>query len=853
MISYSGGRDDFAALLDESVNASKSQITGSVKKKLDTSGIEVSDLLIKAMINSNVFNNTISNGVYDTISANTGIFNNLIAKTINVQQLMANSGLFETIDAGDGNIRSVLAVEVNASRMSVGTLVTDRLILRGKNSIMYELNNFGDITETKIPEGDLDKYYLNGKHLQVNTLSADRIISHSINSEQITTDNIRGTNGWINLANGTFLFFNGISNGTGKQTDSDLKPINEKEWSAAISGISWDGKQLSIKGNIVANSLTLGSNVNIGIDNISGLEKYATVKSLGDYAKTSDVTNDISAAEGRMQDYSQNSVKNYTNSDDFKKFYLHVDGSVGTQAQDDHGKYASGFFNVSKDGLLVAENAVIYGKLFSSEGLIAGWNITNDALSKNLGYNIANSADKHNAYFGTSGLSISNTFVVDSNGNFTFGGKNGISYNGSKISLGSDVSITWGQVTGTGNIATTSQIPTKVSDLDNDANYKSGQQVEEAITSKGYKTESEIQTIINGKGFYTSTDVVNYIKSDEFKEITNPQVTKITKDTIESATISANQINGGTITGVAINGVNFTGCKGDFTGEVVASKLTANTAGSIAGWTITNDALYKNLGYNQENTNDKHNAYFGKDGLSISNTFVVSADGSLTATKGRISGWNLTQGGLWYNDATDYRVYLLNGTDDSKNVIVIGDKTKNITDPNYYTFWLHANGNMSANRVNVQENLYVNQYFYYSKDAYSQTSTGAVNTRLCDLNENGNSRLARVSSSSKRYKTILSNISNKDVEKMFDIPTYWFKYKSDYIMKTDERYNKAIPGFIVEDWENIMPIAIDHIDGKPEMWNNNIVVPLMFEMLKTVKKENNDLKQRIKMLESKLA
>ena len=30
-----------------------------------------------------------------------------------------------------------------------------------------------------------------------------------------------------------------------------------------------------------------------------------------------------------------------------------------------------------------------------------------------------------------------------------------------------------------------------------------------------------------------------------------------------------------------------------------------------------------------------------------------------------------------------------------------------------------------------------------------------------------------------------------------------------------------------------MPIAIDHNpDGSPEMWNNNIVVPLMFEMIK---------------------
>lgn len=38
---------------------------------------------------------------------------------------------------------------------------------------------------------------------------------------------------------------------------------------------------------------------------------------------------------------------------------------------------------------------------------------------------------------------------------------------------------------------------------------------------------------------------------------------------------------------------------------------------------------------------------------------------------------------------------------------------------------------------------------------------------------------------------------------------------------------------MVEDWEDVLPIAIDHNPDKtPEMWNNNIVVPLIFEMVK---------------------
>ena len=42
------------------------------------------------------------------------------------------------------------------------------------------------------------------------------------------------------------------------------------------------------------------------------------------------------------------------------------------------------------------------------------------------------------------------------------------------------------------------------------------------------------------------------------------------------------------------------------------------------------------------------------------------------------------------------------------------------------------------------------------------------------------------------------------------------------------------------------------MQGKPEMWNNNIVTPLMFEMIKCNHQEINDLKQQVKQLQAKL-
>ena len=48
-----------------------------------------------------------------------------------------------------------------------------------------------------------------------------------------------------------------------------------------------------------------------------------------------------------------------------------------------------------------------------------------------------------------------------------------------------------------------------------------------------------------------------------------------------------------------------------------------------------------------------------------------------------------------------------------------------------------------------------------------------------------------------------------------------------------------------------MPIAINHnSDGSPEMWNNEIITPLMFEMIKDTHSETMSAKGRVTALEN---
>lgn len=549
MIDYNGGRNDFAALLDESVSTAKNQITGSVKSKLDTSGIEVSDSLIKALVKSSVFTGAVSNGVFDTVSANVGSFGQVLAQTINAKELMANSGLFETIDAGDGNIRSVLAVEVNASRMSVGTLAVDRLILRGENSVMYELNKFGDITETKIPDGELDKYYLNGKHLQVNTLAADRIISHTINSEQITTDNIRGASGWINLANGTFLFFNGITKGTSNQTDTDMAAINAEEWLTTSSGISWDGKKLAIKGDVVATSLTLGSNASV-----SGIYTSKEVDDkLSDYTPTSQL--DYNKLNN-LPDMTKYLTEDDENENGRLYYYIKQDGGIGDvncTDPDDPLNPAVGYFKVAKEGLLTCKNAIIDGVVYARAGKFTG-----DIEARSL-------------------------------------------------ILGSGVTIPYKNLSDSPDLGIYISKDGEIGTISSDLTAPDG--------AKGYFKVSTNGLLIADNAYISGTI---YAQNGTFAGELKAATGSFTGE-LKAAT--------GTFAG------KLSAATGSFTGEITADKLIANTAGNIAGWTITSDALSKNQGYNTSG-----GAYFGISGLSISDKFVVSSDGVLNATGATISG-----------------------------------------------------------------------------------------------------------------------------------------------------------------------------------------------------------------------
>lgn len=129
--------------------------------------------------------------------------------------------------------------------------------------------------------------------------------------------------------------------------------------------------------------------------------------------------------------------------------------------------------------------------------------------------------------------------------------------------------------------------------------------------------------------------------------------------------------------------------------------------------------------------------------------------------------------------------------------------------------------------------------------------TTSSNT-ICWDGRTGYKQLMLKSSSSKRYKDIGNDISEQEIEEWYNIEPTWAKYKKGYLVKGDENEGRYIPMFIAENVEAFFPEAARHQNGLVEDWNERIMVPAMFAMLKAQKKKIDQQEKLINKLCEKL-
>ena len=153
-----------------------------------------------------------------------------------------------------GTIYYLDAIHINANNIDTGTLTADRILLHGDDGLYYQIN-VDKLGESRIESmTELERAELK------NTIHADVITAHSITSDQLTVNNIQGTGGWINLANGTFEYRNAING----------------------NGISWDGEHLLIQ----ADSIVFSSGNNAEEMVQEATDKAVLAKNIADSKNT---------------------------------------------------------------------------------------------------------------------------------------------------------------------------------------------------------------------------------------------------------------------------------------------------------------------------------------------------------------------------------------------------------------------------------------------------------------------------------------------------------------------------------------------------------------------------------------
>lgn len=221
-----------------------------------------------------------------------------------VADLFVEIGFLASATVLNGKITGYLdAVEVNAANITAGTLVADRIAIRGATtSLVYALNNYGQITSSEV--NTLDGYVLTPR-----TINADKIIAGTITGNEIAASTI--TAGKLNvislstitadigtlntgaLQTSDYSYSSGNFSTAGMKIDLTNKLIRTPKFAVNASGkLFASGAEIS--GEISATSGTIGNGTNkitIGTDGTNaslyyGMSSLASTTAAGFYIGT---------------------------------------------------------------------------------------------------------------------------------------------------------------------------------------------------------------------------------------------------------------------------------------------------------------------------------------------------------------------------------------------------------------------------------------------------------------------------------------------------------------------------------------------------------------------------------------
>lgn len=120
------------------------------------------------------------------------------------------------------------------------------------------------------------------------------------------------------------------------------------------------------------------------------------------------------------------------------------------------------------------------------------------------------------------------------------------------------------------------------------------------------------------------------------------------------------------------------------------------------------------------------------------------------------------------------------------------------------------------------------------------------------LTAQGNAWYGVEASSSRKIKKYIKPLSDESIkaEKLYDVEVVQFQYKDGYLDDDDAMKGVTLPGFIVEDLEEIYPVAVQKDLDEPEesrywSWSPYRIIPAMLKLIQDQHAEIEELKRRV--------
>lgn len=262
-------------------------------------------------------------------------------------------------------------------------------------------------------------------------------------------------------------------------------------------------------------------------------------------------------------------------------------------------------------------------------------------------------------------------------------------------------------------------------------------------------------------------------------------------------------------------------------------------------------------------TNDGQSSIVIKDGkISFYDTVVSgSASGGIILPSLTVCTFNISDDGInsmdsnrefsWMGDASfgsslSAKELKVNGIPVVGNRIYNADGIGNVVmgkDGNYYYFRPYeADKVLCGSEGSPWYRVYTNRitvlaakptFKYIGSDGSGSTVSSASNMYVAP--DGVVSRTTNTSSRTIKHDIkALGELESLDAKKLYDVNVVQFKYNEEVgVDKNDARYQKDLPGFIIEDLMEKYPIVVDKPsdDVKEWSWNQRYLIPAMLKLI----------------------